>query len=100
MRKLGERGQAQMVGVAVTLIITLVIGIVVVNQLFIAGIGPTQSDNENVAGYGSADAVAAYSNVRTLAWAGIGLMALSIIVLAAVTILGIVRSGLGGAGGV
>jgi hypothetical protein len=44
------------------------------------------------------EAQATYNNTMILAWAGIGLMALAIIVLAAVTILGIVRSGLGGGG--
>lgn len=43
-------------------------------------------------------AQATYNNTVVLAWAGIGLMALSIVVLAAVTILSIVRSGLGGGG--
>ena len=44
------------------------------------------------------DAQAARSNLETLAWAGIGLMAVAIIVLAASVILGVVR-GFGGAGG-
>lgn len=96
----GEKGQAAMVGVAIGLIITVVIGVIVVSQLFSIGIGPTQSDDENAAGYGTAAAVQAYRNVQTLAWAAIALLALSIIVLAAVVILGMVRSGIGGAGGV
>jgi len=106
-------GQAGMVGVALTLIITLVIGIVVVNQLFLAGIGPTDNQGswENADNHSQgtgwtanpnydADALAAYHNLQTLSWAGIGLMALAIIVLAAATILGIVRSGLGGVGNI
>jgi len=43
-----------------------------------------------------ADALAAYNNVVTLSWAGIGLMAVAIIIIAASVILGVVR-GFGGA---
>lgn len=89
-----------MIGVAIGLIITIVIGVIIVGQLFATGIGPTQSDNENKAGYGTAAAVSAYKNVQTLSWAAFGLFALSIIILAAVVILGMVRSGIGGTGGV
>jgi len=45
-----------------------------------------------------ADTQAAYDKTRAFAWVGIGLMSLAIIILAAVTILGIVRGGLGGGG--
>jgi hypothetical protein len=44
-----------------------------------------------------ADALEAYNNVVTLSWAGIGLMAVAIIILAASVIIGVVR-GFGGAG--
>lgn len=44
-----------------------------------------------------ADALATYNNVVTLSWAGIGLMAVAIVILAASVILGVVR-GFGGAG--
>ena len=98
--RLGERGQVAMVGTSLTLIISLIIGIIILNQLFISGAAPTQSDNENAEGYGTADAVSAADKTKSFAWVGIGLMALAIIILAAVTILGIVRGGLGGAGGV
>jgi len=89
-----ERGQAEAVTLQLTLIISLVVAIIVVYQLFISGAGPT--DNENDANYDSA-ARAAYDNVVTLSWAGIGLMAVAIIIIAASVILGVVR-GFGGAG--
>ena len=92
--KLGERGQAQAVTMQLTLIISLLVAVIIVYQLFIAGVGPT--DNASDPDY-DADALAAWNNTRNLAWAGIGLMAVSIIILAASVILGVVR-GFGGAG--
>jgi len=92
--ELGESGQAEAVNVQLTLIISLVVAIIVVYQLFISGAGPT--DNENAANY-DANALAAFNNVVTLSWAGIGLMAVAIIILAASVILGVVR-GFGGRG--
>jgi len=89
-----ERGQAEAVTLQLTLIISLVVAIIVVYQLFISGAGPT--DNSSAANY-DADARAAFDNVVTLSWAGIGLMAVAIIILAASVILGVVR-GFGGAG--
>lgn len=89
-----ERGQAEAVTLQLTLIISLVVAIIVVYQLFISGAGPT--DNASDPDY-DADAYAAYSNVVTLSWAGIGLMAVAIIILAASVILGVVR-GFGGGG--
>lgn len=101
-----------------TLIISLVVAVIVVYQLFIAGVGPTDyayldengdeiywADIDNTDNTDSwsanadydADARAAYDRVVTLAWAGIGLMAVAIIILAASVILGVVR-GFGGAG--
>lgn len=78
-----------------TMVITLVIGIIVLYQLFISGVGPTDNTEDN--NY-DADAWTAYENTRNLAWAAIGLMALGVIVIAAVTILGFVRAGIGGTG--
>jgi len=89
-----ERGQAEAVTLQLTLIISLVVAIIVVYQLFISGAGPT--DNASDADYDAA-ARAAYDNVVTLSWAGIGLMAVAIIIIAASVILGVVR-GFGGAG--
>lgn len=51
------------------------------------------ADNPNY----DADALAAFNNVVTLSWAGIGLMAVAIIIIAAAMILSVVR-GFGGAG--
>lgn len=101
----------------------MIIGIIVLYQLFIAGIGPTpypylentteggenntptlsqypddnsdldtNPDNPNY----DVNALNAYNNTRNLAWASIGLMALGVIVIAAVTILGFVKAGIGG----
>lgn len=92
--KMGRRGQAAAVNLQLTLIISLVVAVIVVYQLFIAGVGPT--DNVSDDDY-DADALAAYQRVVTLAWAGIGLMAVAIIILAASVILGVVR-GFGGGG--
>jgi hypothetical protein len=89
-----ERGQAAAVNMQLTLIISLVVAIIIVYQLVIAGVGPT--DNENAADY-DADALNAYNNTIAIAWAGIGLMAVAIIILAASVILGVVR-GFGGGG--
>lgn len=89
-----------MMGVAAGMIITMVVVVIVISQLFAIGIGPTQSDNENRADYGTPAAVAAFANVQMMSWAAISLLMLSIIILAAVVILGMIRSGIGGAGGV
>ena len=95
-----------------TLIITLIVAIIIVYQLGIAGVAPTShiylnengvecdaGDIENIDNTDSwsynprydADARSAYDRTVTLAWAGIGLMAVAIIVLAASVILAIVR---------
>lgn len=115
-----ERGQAEAVNLQLTLIIALVVAVIVVYQLFIAGAGPTANDvlDENgnatttaeidnidntdtwsVNPLYDADALAAYNNVIALSWAGIGLMSVAIIILAASVILGVIR-GFGGARGV
>ncbi|MEM1590221.1 MAG: hypothetical protein QW175_07375 [Candidatus Bathyarchaeia archaeon] len=82
------RGQAAVVGLVMSVAISLAVGVVVLSQLFHAV--PTPTDN---------NASTAYSNVQTLTWAGIGLLSVAIIVLAATTIMGIVRGGFGGRGG-
>jgi len=93
----GERGQVETaVTVQLTLIISLLVAVTIIYQLFIAGVGPT--DNENSPDY-DADALDAWNNTRNLAWAGIGLMAVAIIILAASVILSVVR-GFGGSRGV
>jgi hypothetical protein len=94
-----KSGQAAMVGVMISLIVTLLIGVIVINQLFLSGAAPYQSDNKDAPGYGTPEAVAAANQTKMYAWVGIGLMALGVIILAAVTILTIVRGGLGGVGG-
>ena len=94
--KMDERGQSAAVTIQLTLIISLIVAIIIVYQLGIAGIGPT--DNASDPNY-DADALAAYNNVVTLAWAGIALMAVAIIILAASVILSVVR-GFGGERGV
>jgi len=120
--KLGERGQVEVAVTAqLTLIISLLIAVVIVHQMFIAGTGPTpypylengepsmdatwdHDDNENTAEVPTdpnpdydADALQTWNNTRNLAWAGIGLMAIAIIILAASVILSVVR-GFGGRG--
>lgn len=111
-----ERGQAEAVTLQLTLIISLVVAIIVVYQLFISGAGPTKYPYQDENGEKSltydaaenkydnpnydADALDAYNNVVTLSWAGIGLMAVSIIILAASVILGVVRGFGGGRVGV
>ena len=92
--KMDEREQSQAVTVQLTLIISLIVAIIIIYQLGIAGIGPT--DNENDPNY-DADALAAYNRTVTLSWAGIALMGVAIIILAASVILGVVR-GFGGGG--
>lgn len=92
-----NRGQAEAVNLQLTLIISLLVGIIIIYQLFISGVAPT--DNVSDPDY-DADARAAWENVQTLSWAGIGLMAVAIIILAASVILRIVRGGMGGTGGV
>lgn len=92
--KLGQREQSAAIMMQLTLIISLVVAIIIVYQLGIAGVGPT--DNTSDPDY-DADALDAYNNVVTLSWAGIGLMAVAIIILAASVILGVVR-GFSGAG--
>lgn len=87
-----EHGQAAAVNVQLTLIISLIVAIIIVYQLAISGVGPT--DNVSDSDY-DADAVNAYNSVITMAWAGIGLMAVAIIILAASVILGVIR-GFGG----
>lgn len=89
-----EKGQAEAVNLQLTLIIALVVAVIVVYQLFIAGAGPTDCTTDD--DY-DADALAAYNNVIALSWAGIGLMSVAIIILAASVILGVIR-GFGGAG--
>ena len=87
--KLDNRGQIESaVGVQLSLIVTLMVAIIILYQLYIANVGPT----ENVLSPNyDATAVQAWQNTRNLAWAGIGLMAIAIIVLAASVILSIVR---------
>lgn len=86
--KFGERGQAAAVNIQLTLIISLIVAVIVVYQLFIAGVGPT--DNVDDPNYDEG-ALNAYDRVVTLSWAGIGLMAVGIIITAAALILGVVR---------
>jgi hypothetical protein len=119
--KLDSGGQAAAVNMQLTLIISLVVAIIIVYQLVIAGVGPTAyaylddngnpSDNsqnwDNVDNHDEglvaapenpdydAEALNAYNNTIAIAWAGIGLMAVAIIILAASVILGVVR-GFGG----
>jgi len=83
-----ERGQTEAVNAQITLVVGLMVAIIIVYQLFVAGVGPT--DNVNDPNY-DADAYNAWNNVQTLAWAGIALMALVIIILAASVILQVVR---------
>ena len=90
--KLDNRGQSAAVSMQLTLIITLIVAIIIVYQLGIAGIAPT--DNTEDPNYDKA-ARDAYDRTVTLAWAGIGLMAVAIIILAASVILSIVRGGEG-----
>jgi hypothetical protein len=92
-----EKGQAQAVQVQIELIVTLLVAIIVVYQLFISGVGPT--DNASSADY-DASARSAWENVQTISWAGIGLMAVAVIILAAAVILQIIRGGFGGGRGV
>lgn len=103
-----------------TLIISLVVAVIIVYQLGVANVGPTDYpyldengdeayagdiDNmDNTASWSDnpdydASALDAYNNTVTLAWAGIGLMAVAIIILAASVILGVVR-GFSGTGAV
>jgi hypothetical protein len=96
----GQEGITSAVGLQVSLIVTLLISVVIIYQLGVANIGPT--DCTQLAGETTpnpaydAIALAQFSNVKTLSWAGIGLMAIAIIVLAASVILSIVRQGMGG----
>ena len=85
----GPRGQAAVVGLVMSVAISLAVGIVVLSQLYTSV--PTPTDN---------NAASSYQNVQTLTWAGMGLLAVAIIVLAATTIMGIVRGGFGGRGGI
>jgi len=87
--KLDNRGQVESaVGIQLSLIVTLMVAIIILYQLYIANVGPTE--NESSPNY-DAEALKAWQNTRNLAWAGIGLMAIAIIVLAASVILSIVR---------
>ena len=118
LTRLDERGQSAAVTVQLTLIISLIVAVIIVYQLGIAGIGPTShiylnengvpcdvGDIDNIDNTDSwsynpnydADALSAYNNTVTLAWAGIALMAVAIIILAASVILSVVR-GFGGDG--
>jgi len=110
--ELGKRGQSAAVGMQLTLIITLIVAIIIVYQLGVAGVAPTpypwmDENGELSLNYDNvenmyanpnydADARTAYDRTITLAWAGISLMAVAIIILAASVILSIVR----GPGGV
>lgn len=73
-------------GAMAGLIISIVVVVIVVSQLFGAGIGPT----ENQAGYTT------YVNLQTITWAGLALLSIAIIVMAASVILGLFRGGRGG----
>ncbi len=88
-----EKGQAGAVNTQIQLIVSLMVAIIVVYQLFISGVGPT--DNENASTY-NAEALAAWNNVQLLSWAGIGLMAVVIIILAAAVLMQVIRGGFGG----
>jgi hypothetical protein len=100
----GQAGITSAVGLQVSLIVTLLISVVIIYQIGIANIGPTDctlidnASGANVVPNPAYDAIALaqFSNVKTLSWAGIGLMAIAIIVLAASVILSIVRQGMGG----
>jgi len=81
-----RRGQSAP-GAAASLIISVVVVVIVVSQLFGAGIGP---ENENSPGYST------YTKVQTISWAGLTLLAVAIIVMAASVILGMFRGGGGG----
>jgi len=95
--ELDKRGQVtSAVTVQLTLIISLIVAVIIVYQLGIAKIGPT--DNASDPDY-DASARAAYENIVTLSWAGIALMGVAIIILAASVILSVV-GGFGGRGGV
>ncbi len=94
--KLDERRQAGAVSLQLVLIVSLLVAVIIVHQIFIARVGPTENTADP--NYDK-EALDAYNNVRNLAWAGIGLMAISIIILAASVILGVVR-GFGGGRGV
>ena len=78
-----RRGQSAP-GAAASLIISVVVVIIVVSQLFGAGIGP---ENENAPGYET------YQTTQKIAWAGLTLLAVAIIVMAASVILGMFRGG-------
>jgi len=90
-----ERGVVDAVNVQITLIVSLMVAIIIIYQLFIAGVGPT--DNIDAANYDE-NAINAWNNLTTLAWAGIGLLAIVIIIIAASVILQVVR-GFGGNAG-
>ena len=120
--ELDRRGQAAVVWTTISTVIALVIGIIVIHQFFVSGAGPTDkpylddngnpSDNaynwENVDNHDQgltaapanpqydADALDSYNRVKTLAWVAIGILALVILALAAVTIMSVFRGGLGG----
>lgn len=110
--RLDECGQtSSAVTVQLTLIISLIVAVIIVYQLGVAKIGPTKYPYQDENGELSltydnvenkydnpnydASALAAYNNVVVLSWAGIALMGVAIIILAASVILSVV----GGFGG-
>lgn len=92
---LDRRGQTAVVWTTISTIIALVIGIIVIHQFFASGAGPTE--NKNDPSY-DPDALASYKRIKTLAWVAIGILALVILALAAVTIMAVFRGGPGGRG--
>lgn len=101
----GQMGIGSAVAAQVSLVVSLMISVIIIYQLGIANIGPTDctlicNDGDHLSNDVNpdydADALQGYQNVKTLSWAGLGLMCISIIVLAASVILSIVRSGMGG----
>lgn len=79
--KLGQGGQMlEMAFAAISLIVGLAVGTIVLAQIYSGVTAPTQTT-----------ALATYNQIWSLGWTGMGLLAVAIIVLAAVVIVGYVR---------
>jgi len=79
--KLGQKGQMlEMAFAAISLIVGLAVGTIVLAQIYGGVSAPTQPT-----------ALATYNSIWSLGWTGMGLLAVAIIVLAAVVIVGYVR---------
>lgn len=83
-------GFAGTMGVVMSMIISLVVGIIIINQLFLSAPEPPKYlDNEGTIN----PAWESWQRVQTLGWAAIGLLSVSMIVASAVVIMQMVRSG-------